>query len=113
MATLFTKIIQGQIPGTIVYQDDLCAAIQDIQPQAPQHILLVPKKEIPSITEATKEDQAILGHLLLTAAEIAKRSGVDQSGYRLVINAGEDAGQTVSHLHIHILGGRPMKWPPG
>ncbi len=113
MATLFTKIIQGEIKGTIVYQDENCAALLDIQPQAPIHILLVPKKEITAVSAASGEDQQLLGHLMLTAAKIARDQGIDKTGYRLVINNGGNGGQSVDHLHIHILGGRQMQWPPG
>ncbi len=111
--TIFTKIINGEIPGKIVYQDDLCAAIQDINPQAPVHLLLVPKKEIPSMNDVKVEDRDLLGHLLLKVPEIAKQLGVAESGYRLVVNTNADAGQTVPHIHIHILGGRVLQWPPG
>jgi len=111
--TLFEKIIAHEIPATIVYEDDLVFALRDINPQAPRHVLLVPKKPIPRLAEAGPEDQQILGHLLLKAAEIADKLGLKESGYRLVINNGEDGGETVPHLHVHILGGRHMAWPPG
>jgi len=111
--TLFTKIINGEIPGKILYQDDLCAVIQDINPQAPVHVLLVPKKEIPSMNHVAAEDRDILGHLMLKVPEIAKQLGIAEGGYRLVVNTNADAGQTVPHIHIHILGGRAMHWPPG
>ncbi len=111
MATLFTKIINGEIPGKIVHKDEHCAVLVDIQPQAPKHFLVVPVKEIESI--ATAEDKQVLGHLLLTAAQVARDQGFSAGGYRLVINAGKNGGQTVSHLHIHLLGGRQMEWPPG
>ena len=113
MATLFTKIINGEIKGTILHQDDQCVAFLDIQPQAPQHVLVVPVKEIPSLAHATAADQQLLGHLLLTAAQVARQLGVADSGYRLVINTGRNGGQTVDHLHIHLLGGRALVWPPG
>lgn len=113
MASLFTKIINGEIKGTIVYQDEHCAVINDIQPQAPKHLLVIPKKEIESVASASSEDQMVLGHLLLTAAKVARDQGFAQSGYRLVINTGKNGGQTVSHLHIHLLAGRQMEWPPG
>lgn len=113
MASIFTKIINGEIKGTIVYQDEQCAVLVDIQPQAPKHFLIVPKKEIPSIAEASTHDQQVLGHLLLVAAKIARDQGISENGYRLVINTNSDGGQTVSHLHIHLLGGRQMTWPPG
>src|SRR6187397_256282 len=111
--TLFERIAAKEIPADIVYQDDLVLAIRDIKPQAPVHILIVPKKPIPRIAEAKSEDHRVLGHLLLKAAEVATRIGLDKSGYRLVINNGPDAGESVPHLHLHILGGRQMGWPPG
>lgn len=111
--TLFEKIIARQIPADIVYEDDLILALRDIKPGAPVHILVIPKKVIARIAEATPEDHKVLGHILLKAAEIAAKSGLKESGYRLVINNGPDAGESVPHLHCHILGGRPMSWPPG
>ncbi len=111
--TLFEKIAAGQIPAEIVYQDDLVFAFRDINPQAPTHVLIVPKKPIPRVAEAGKDDQALLGHLLLKAAEVAATVGLKDGGYRLVINNGRDGGESVPHLHCHILGGRPMAWPPG
>ncbi len=111
--SIFTKIISGEIKGTILHQDTHCAVLADIQPQAPKHFLVVPKKEIPSMAEATLEDQLVLGHLLLVAAEIARQQGFAEKGYRLVINTNQHGGQSVSHLHIHLLGGRQMEWPPG
>lgn len=111
--TLFEKIAARQIPAKIAYEDDLVLAFQDIQPQAPTHILIVPKKPIARIAQAGAEDQALLGHLLLKAAEVAALVGLKEGGYRLVINNGRDGGESVPHLHCHILGGRPMTWPPG
>ena len=111
--TVFEKIIAREIPATIIYEDDLVLAFRDIKPQAPAHVLIVPKKPIPRLAEARPEDHKILGHLLLKAAEVAKNLGLGQSGYRLVFNNGPDAGEAVPHLHCHILGGRPMGWPPG
>lgn len=111
--TLFEKIIARQIPADIVYEDDLVLAFKDIKPGAPTHILVIPKKVIPRIAEAQPEDHKVLGHMLLKAAEIAKKSGLEQSGFRLVINNGSDSGEAVPHLHLHILGGRSMSWPPG
>ena|ERR1700722_5819841 len=111
--TLFTKILKGEIPGKIVYQDEQCAALMDIQPQAPHHLLVVPRKEIVSVAHATAADQELLGHLLLTAAKVARDLGFSEGGYRLVINTGKKGGQTVDHLHVHVLGGRQMEWPPG
>jgi histidine triad (HIT) family protein len=110
--TLFSKIITREIPADIVYEDDLCLAFRDINPQAPVHILIVPKKEIPKLADADKKDKDLLGHLLLTARKIIKGEGYGDS-FRLVINNGEKAGQTVFHLHIHILAGRGFSWPPG
>jgi len=111
--TLFEKIIAREIPAAIVYEDDLVLAIRDINPQAPTHVLIFPKKPVPRIAEATTEDRNLLSHLLLKAAEIADTIGLKEGGYRLVINNGPDGGETVPHLHCHILGGRHMAWPPG
>ena|SRR2546423_11613321 len=111
--TLFEKIVAREIPAKIVYEDDLVIAFQDVKPQAPTHVLIVPKKVIPRIAEAAPEDHKVLGHLLLKAAEIARNLGVTSSGFRLVINNGPDAGESVPHLHCHIMGGRKMDWPPG
>jgi histidine triad (HIT) family protein len=111
--TLFERIIARQIPADILYEDESVIAIRDINPQAPVHLLVVPKRPIPRIGEAQAEDQAVLGHLLLKAAEVARRLGLDQTGFRLVINHGRDGGETVPHLHCHLLGGRSLGWPPG
>jgi len=111
--TLFEKIIAREIPAAIVYEDDLVLAIRDINPQAPVHVLIFPKKVVPRIGEAKAGDQQLLGQLLLKAAEVADKAGLTQGGYRLVINNGADGGETVPHLHVHILGGRHMAWPPG
>jgi len=108
MTTIFTKIINGDIPGDIVYRDDKVVAFKDINPQAPVHILIVPVKELPSIKEATEEDEAVLGHMMYVARLIAEEQGVAKSGYRLIINNGENAHQEVFHLHMHLLGGRPL-----
>jgi histidine triad (HIT) family protein len=110
--TLFEKIVAREIPAAIVYEDDSVLAFRDIHPQAPTHILIVPKKLIPRIAEAEADDQKLLGHLLLKAAEVAKQLDLE-TGYRLVINNGADGGETVPHLHVHILGGRHLAWPPG
>ena len=110
--TLFTKIINREIPAEIVYEDNLCLAFKDINPQAPLHILVIPKKHIAKISAAVKSEQDLLGHLLLKASEIANNQGYGEA-FRLVINNGENAGQTVFHLHIHILAGRNLTWPPG
>ena len=111
--TLFEKIIAREIPASIVFEDDRVLAFKDINPGAPTHVLIVPKNPIPRIAEAQAEDQQVLGHLLLKAAEVAKQLGLTQGGYRLVINNGPDAGESVPHLHLHILGGRQLHWPPG
>ncbi len=111
--TLFEKIADGEIPADIVYQDAQCVAFRDISPVAPQHVLLVPRKPIPSLSGASAEDSALLGHLMLTVAQIAERLGLKEQGYRVVANTGAAAGQTVPHLHFHILGGRTLEWPPG
>lgn len=111
-ATLFSKIINREIPATIVYEDDQCLAFRDINPQAPMHILVIPKKPIPKLVDAQADDQALLGHLLLKASEIAGSEGYGDA-FRLVVNNGAGAGQTVFHLHVHILGGRGFSWPPG
>jgi len=111
--TLFEKIIAREIPASIVYEDDRVLAFKDINPGAPTHVLIVPKKPIPRIAEAQAADQEVLGHLLLKAAEIAKQLGLTRGGFRLVINNGPDAGESVPHLHLHILGGRQLHWPPG
>lgn len=110
--TIFGKIIRKEIPADIVYEDDFALAFKDINPQAPTHILVIPKKPIPRLDEATAEDQALLGHLLLTVKTIAQQAGLT-NGYRVVCNNGVDGGQTVDHLHLHILGDRPLTWPPG
>ena len=111
--TLFEKIIAREIPATIVYEDDRVIAFRDVKPQAPTHVLIIPKKPIPRIAEAKAEDHAVLGHLLLKAAAVAKELGLEKTGYRLIFNNGPDAGEAVPHLHCHILGGRKMNWPPG
>lgn len=111
--TLFEKILAREIPADIVYEDSQVAAFRDVKPQAPVHILIVPKKPIPRIAEAGPWDAQVLGHLLTKAAEVAHQQGLSESGYRLVINNGKDGGETVPHLHCHILGGRPLEWPPG
>ena len=111
--TLYEKIIAREVPGTVVYEDDLVVAFEDVRPQAPVHVLIVPRKPIPRIAEAKPEDQLVIGHLLLKAAEVASKLGLTQSGYRLVFNNGPDAGEAVPHLHCHILGGRRLGWPPG
>ncbi|MCP5143586.1 MAG: histidine triad nucleotide-binding protein [Gammaproteobacteria bacterium] len=110
--TLFSKIIDREIPADIVYEDDECLAFRDINPQAPTHVLLIPKKPIAMVSEATVADTALLGMLLLKAGDVARQLGCEEA-FRLVVNNGAGAGQTVFHLHIHILAGRPLGWPPG
>jgi histidine triad (HIT) family protein len=110
--TIFSKIIRREIPADIVYEDDLTLAFRDVHPQAPVHILIIPKQVIVSIDAATDADAALLGHLLLTVKRVATQEGLEK-GYRVVINTGEDGGQTVFHLHLHLLGKRSMAWPPG
>jgi len=111
--TLFEKIIAREIPAQIVFEDDLVIAFRDIHPQAPTHVLIIPKKPIPRVAEAAPEDARVLGHLLIKAAIVAEQLGLKPGGYRLVFNNGLDAGEAVPHLHCHILGGRKMNWPPG
>jgi histidine triad (HIT) family protein len=109
---IFLKIINRQIPSDIVYEDDQCLAFRDVNPQAPVHVLIIPKKVVPTHADLKEEDKAMMGHLHVVAARLAKKLGI-QEGYRLVLNCKEPAGQTVPHLHLHLLGGRPMRWPPG
>lgn len=111
--TLFEKIRDQEIPATIVFEDDRCVAFRDISPQAPLHILIIPRKAIPRVGLAADDDEPLLGHLLLTAAKVARSEGVADTGYRLVINNGPDGGEAVPHLHVHLLGGRQLQWPPG
>ena len=110
---LFQKIIDRQIPAKIVYEDDQCLAFRDVNPQAPTHVLLVPKRHIESLNELAPGDDQIVGELARRAAAIAKERGIAAGGYRVVFNTNRDAGQTVFHIHLHLLGGRSMKWPPG
>jgi histidine triad (HIT) family protein len=111
--TLFEKVAAREIPADIMYEDDLVVAFRDIKPGAPVHVLIVPRRAIRRIAEAAPSDHQVLGHLLLKAAEVAAKLGLTKTGYRLVINNGPDAGESVPHLHCHILGGRRMAWPPG
>jgi histidine triad (HIT) family protein len=111
--TLFERIMAREIPAEILYEDDHVVAIRDINPQAPIHVLVVPRTPIPRVGEARPDQKDLLGHVLLAAAEVARRLGLESSGYRLVINNGPDAGETVPHLHCHLLGGRSLHWPPG
>ncbi len=110
--TLFQKIMDGEISGKFLHQDDDCVVLRDIDPQAPVHLLVIPRKPIPRIAAAGGEDEGVLGHLLLVAAEMAKKEKLD-GGFRIVINNGQDGGESVPHLHVHVLGGRPLHWPPG
>ncbi|HUT89709.1 MAG TPA: histidine triad nucleotide-binding protein [Thermoguttaceae bacterium] len=110
--SVFQKIIDGEIPAEIVYEDDLCIAFKDINPAAPTHLIVIPKKEIPTVNDMTEADEALVGHLFLAMGKIAAQLGLD-GGYRVVTNCGRDAGQEVMHLHFHMLGGRPFGWPPG
>jgi len=110
--TIFKRIIDGEIPARIVYQDDRCLAFHDIAPQAPTHVIVIPKKEIASLNDVNEADAALVGHLLVVVARLADELKLD-GGYRVVANCGPDAGQSVDHLHFHLLGGRALKWPPG
>lgn len=113
MKTLFQKIAEREIPAKIVFEDEQCFAIEDINPQAPVHILVIPKRVIARLGNAEATDAALLGHLLVCAGQIARERGLAESGFRTVINSGRDAGETVPHLHVHLLGGRALGWPPG
>lgn len=113
MSTLFERIIAREIPADIVYETDDVLAFRDINPQAPVHVLVVPKRVVARADAATEQDKELLGTVILAAAEVARRLGVDKTGYRLVLNNGADGGETVPHLHCHVLGGRPLAWPPG
>jgi len=106
-------MIAKEIPAEVVHQDDRSIVIRDINPQAPTHLLVIPLEHIESLDEASQKDEALLGHLLRVSARVANAEGLDESGYRTVINTGAGAGQSVFHLHVHVLGGRPMNWPPG
>ena len=113
MSTIFSKIIAREIPARIAYEDELCLAFHDINPQAPVHFLVVPKREIPRVAATTSADEPLLGHLIYVAKTVAAKEGLAESGFRIVINNGPDGGETVPHLHVHVLGRRPMAWPPG
>ena len=110
---LFCRIVEGQSPAKVVYTDDWVVAIEDIHPQAQVHLLVIPRRHLPSLKEATREDEPILGRLLTVAAQLARERGLEPRGYRTVINSGASAGQSVFHLHVHVLGGRVFRWPPG
>jgi histidine triad (HIT) family protein len=111
--TIFSKIIKREIPATIVYETENVLAFRDIQPVAPTHILVIPKKPLVSVAHAQREDALLLGELLLAAAEVARQEGLEEGGYRIVANTGHNGGQTVFHLHLHVIGGRACQWPPG
>ena len=111
--TIFSKIIRREIPADIVYEDEQALAFRDVSPQAPTHILVIPKEPLASVADAREQDVDLLGHLIIAARKVACDEGILEDGFRLVVNTGKDGGQTVPHLHIHILGGRPLSWPPG
>ncbi|MGJ8723815.1 MAG: histidine triad nucleotide-binding protein [Roseibacillus sp.] len=111
--TLFEKIVAREIPSEIIYEDDLVLCFRDVEPQAPVHLLLIPKKPIPRIAATTEQDAELLGHLFTRVPLIAKQEGFEESGFRVVVNNGPDGGETVPHMHVHILAGRPLSWPPG
>lgn len=113
MSCIFCRIVAGEIPATIVHRDDQVTAFRDINPQAPVHVLVVPNRHIPRVGALTEQDEALVGHLVRTAATLAASEGVAERGYRLVLNSGPDAGQSVDHLHLHLLAGRRLQWPPG
>jgi len=113
MSSIFSRIIAREIPARIAYEDEGCVAFHDVNPQAPVHFLVVPKREIGRLAETTAADEALLGHLLFVAQSVAKSLGLRESGFRVVINNGRDGGETVPHLHVHVLGGRGLAWPPG
>ena len=110
---LFCRIVEGEISADVIYRDDRAIAFRDTNPQSPVHVLIVPREHMDSLDEATQRDEAMLGHLLRVAARVANEEGLSDSGYRTVINTGAGAGQSVFHLHVHVLGGRPLNWPPG
>ncbi len=111
--SIFGKIARGEIPADVVYEDDDLVAFRDLSPQAPTHILVIPRKPIPTLNDMAPEDAELVGKLFLAAARVARQEGIADSGYRTVVNCNAAAGQTVFHLHLHVLGGRPMQWPPG
>lgn len=113
MDCLFCKLVAGEIPSQKLYEDDLCLAFQDISPQAPSHFLVIPKRHLVSLAEVQPGDEELLGHLMMVISKVAREVGLDQAGYRVVTNIGEDGQQTVKHLHYHVLGGRSLTWPPG
>jgi histidine triad (HIT) family protein len=110
---LFCKIIAGDVPGNVVHKDESCIVIRDLNPQAPTHVLVIPREHIESLDDAAQKEEGLLGHLLRIAARVANEEGHGETGYRTVINTGAGAGQSVFHLHVHVLAGRPLNWPPG
>ena len=110
---IFCKIRDGKLPAKLVYQDELAVAFEDSNPQTATHVLVIPRKHVPSLNDLEPADEPLVGHLLLVGSKIAKERGIDGSGWRAVLNCNRDAGQTVFHIHLHVLGGRPMRWPPG
>ncbi len=110
---LFCKIVAGEVPATVVHEDALAVAFEDVNPQAPQHVLIIPREHMDSLNDVSKGDEALIGHLFRIAAQIADQRGIGESGFRAVVNTGPDAGQSVQHVHVHLLGGRSMAWPPG
>jgi len=113
MSSIFTKIINKEIKANIIYEDNLSLAFEDINPVAPAHVLIIPKKEIPTTNDINSNDKKTIGHLFIVAKKIAEKMKIDKSGYRIVFNCNDDAGQTVYHIHMHLIGGRKLKWPPG
>ncbi len=113
MECIFCRIAEKKLPSKILYEDQISLAFEDINPQAPVHVLVIPKKHISTVLELKKEDQELIGHLFLVASRIATEKGIAERGFRLVLNCNREAGQTVFHIHLHLLGGRPMHWPPG
>lgn len=110
---VFCRIVSGDLPGEIIHEDDLSVAFRDVNPQAPVHVLVVPRRHVESVEALTDEDRDLVGHLLLVARRVAREEGLSDEGYRLVANVGDRGGQTVDHLHLHLLGGRRLTWPPG
>jgi histidine triad (HIT) family protein len=110
---LFCRIVAGDVPAEFVHQDERCVVIRDINPQAPMHVLVIPREHLESLDDATQRDEPLLGHLLRVGARVANEQGYDETGYRCVLNTGAGAGQSVFHLHVHVLAGRPLNWPPG
>ena len=113
MSCLFCRIIAGEIPGTVLYQDDRLVVLQDINPQAPLHALVIPRRHIATLNDLSAEDDGLVGEMVRRAALLAREKGVAEAGYRAVLNCNREAGQTVFHIHLHVIGGRPMAWPPG